>query len=284
VSIKKPEDFWELRVHSVETPVGITGLCVGYEQKEWRYQAFANYIMDWLPEFCLNYKELRNLSAANLVRKLRNAASMVYQSTEYKKRGEFGEILLHAAVRSVFDSVPAISKIYFKDSANDTVKGFDCVHAVGGIDNLELWIGEVKFYTNVSDAISQVKTEILDHLDKEYLRKEFIAIGNKLDTDDERAQEVQKLISENQSLDNIFKRICVPILLTYESNVVQNNDCICRGYIDAFQEEIRNIHKRFTDNGKQLPEVRYHLFLLPLDNKDTLNRMLDQRLKAMQSI
>ena len=102
MALEKPDDFWELRVHDVGQPIGVTGLCVGYEQNEWRYQAFADYIMEWLPEFCLNYKELMNLVAAKLVQKLRNAASIVYQSDEYRKRGEFGEILLHAAVRSVF--------------------------------------------------------------------------------------------------------------------------------------------------------------------------------------
>ena len=34
----------------------------------------------------------------------------------------------------------AISKVFFKDSPNDTVKGFDAVHVVESLDGLELWL------------------------------------------------------------------------------------------------------------------------------------------------
>src|SRR3712207_6996007 len=59
-------------------------------------------------------------------------------SEKYSKRGEFGELLLHSVIRDVFHSEPAISKIFFKDSANDTVKGFDAVHVVEVEGSLEL--------------------------------------------------------------------------------------------------------------------------------------------------
>ncbi|MEN3029932.1 Hachiman antiphage defense system protein HamA [Chromobacterium amazonense] len=37
----------------------------------------------------------------------------------------------------------AISKIYFKDAVNNTVKGFDAVHVLATQNGLELWLGEV---------------------------------------------------------------------------------------------------------------------------------------------
>jgi len=147
-SLPQPERFWEIRVHDVGNK-GISGLCVGYEQGVWRENAFADYVMDWLPEFSLNSKERENLNHANAVESLRKAARLVYKTEKFKNRGEFGEIFLHAAIRSVFDSIPAISKIYYKSSHNDTVKGFDCVHVVGPVDDLELWLGEVKFYNEI---------------------------------------------------------------------------------------------------------------------------------------
>jgi hypothetical protein len=61
---------------------------------------------------------------------LRAAAQRVYATKKFANRGEFGELLLHIAARQVFNTLPEI-KVYYKDADNDTVKGFDSVHAVG---------------------------------------------------------------------------------------------------------------------------------------------------------
>lgn len=282
--LPKPAPFWEIRVHDASTDQGVSGLCVGYEQDQWRYAAFADYIMEWLPEFCLNSKEREELSHESAVKSLRKAANLVYQTDKYKKRGEFGELFLHAAIRSVFDSLPAISKLYYESSANNTVKGFDCVHVVGPVDALELWLGEVKFYTDIAAAIRDVVAELKGHLGPKFLRNEFILIGNKLDDTDAYTAEVQKLISERTSLDDIFKRICIPVLLTYESAAVKANTAICDAYVASFEKEIRQHYASFYDKSQGLPPVRFHLFLFPLKEKQRLVDALHNKLKAWQQI
>jgi hypothetical protein len=102
--------------------------------------------MEWLPEFALNYSELTNVHSGNMTALVKQAAKRVYETNKFKRRGEFGEILLHAAIRQVFGSLPAISKIYYKSARNDTVKGFDAVHVVGPPEEMEVWLGEAKFY------------------------------------------------------------------------------------------------------------------------------------------
>lgn len=282
--LPQPERFWELRVHDVDSDHGLSGLCVGYEQGRWRYSAFADYIMEWLPEFCLNSKERADLSHATAVKSLRKAANLVYQTDKYGKRGEFGELFLHAAIRSVFDSLPAISKIFYKSAHNDTVKGFDCVHVVGPLDELELWLGEVKFYTDVAAAIRDVVAELERHLTPDFLRNEFILIGNKLDERDAYTKAVQRLLSERRSLDDIFKRLCIPVMLTYESKTVANHDAICQEYITAFEAEVKQHHSTFAEKSAGLPMTRCHLFLLPLEEKQRLVGAMHEKLKAMQKI
>lgn len=283
-TLSKPDPFWEVRIHELDTTKGISGLCVGYEQGKWRYEEFSGYIMEWLPEFCLKSKEREELAHQSAVKSLRKAANLVYQTDKYSKRGEFGEIFLHAAIRSIFNSLPAISKIYYKSSANNTVKGFDCVHVVGSIDDLELWLGEVKFYKDINKAIYDVGKEIEEHLAADFLRNEFILIGNKLDETDTFCTNVQKLISSRVSLDIIFKRVCVPVMLTYESDVVLSNSVICQEYIDAFCQEIRKYYALFCKKMVGVPSVRIHLFLLPLHEKDSLVESLHKKLKAWQNI
>ena len=50
-----------------------------------------------------------------MVDRLAEAAKTVYTTEKYKKRGEFGELILHLILRDFFETVPLLSKIYFKD-------------------------------------------------------------------------------------------------------------------------------------------------------------------------
>lgn len=176
----KPDSFFELVVHDIDSIPGLTGASAGYENGAFRNDEFAEYLIEWLPDFALKYSELEEFNSGNSRRMLRKAAQVVYTSTKYKSRGEFGELLLHALLREVFDSEPAISKMYYKTATNDTVKGFDAVHIVDAVDGLELWLGEVKFYNNNGTrAIADITKEILEHTDYNYLKDEFLLIDNK---------------------------------------------------------------------------------------------------------
>lgn len=283
---QQPDTFWELRVHDIEIDPSLTGLCVGYETKKWRARQFALHMMEWLPEFALTRSELESVGPANMVRLMRDCAKKIYQSEKFKNRGEFGELFLHAAVRTVFKSEPAISKIYYKTSANETVKGFDAVHVVGAPDDMELWIGEAKFYKNIKDAIRDVVAEIEDHTQRDYIKDEFLFIKGKIDDKSEHADQMQKLLSPNTSLDVVFKRACIPVLLTYESACVANHDECSTEYCNEFEDELRLHYSDFVSKlrGISLPKkLTIRLFLLPLHIKDTLLDILDEKLKSHQN-
>ena len=148
-----------------------------------------------------------------------------------------------------------------------------------------MWLGEVKFYTDVAAAMRQdVIAELQQHLTPDFLRKEFILIGNKLDDRDAYTKAVQQLLSERKSLDDIFKRICVPVMLTYESKAVADHKAICREYITAFENEVKQHHATFAQRSAVLPITRCHLFLLPLEEKQRLVNAMHDKLKAMQGI
>lgn len=279
----KPNAFLEVRVHDLSLTPSITGLCVGYERGEWRASQFANHIIEWLPEFALKHSELTDMHSGNAVQLLRNAAKRVYESEKFKNRGEFGELFLHAAIRQVFDSQPAISKIFYKSARNETVKGFDAVHVVGPPGNLELWLGEAKFYTDIEDAINKVVTELRDHTETDYLRDEFLLIKGKIDPSWPHAQALEKLLEENTSLDEVFQRACIAVLLTYDSDCLGAHDKCDAQYAAAFETEIRMHYATFA--GKGIPsELTIHLILLPLKTKDELLKALDTKLRALQSI
>ena len=283
MSFLKPDPFLTVRVHNVDLEPSVSGLCAGYERGEWRVKQLADHVMDWLPEFALTASECETLGHQNATKLMRRAAKKVYDSEKFRNRGEFGEILLHAAIRQVFDSLPAVSKIYYKSANNDTVKGFDAVHVVGPPDDLELWLGEAKFYDDISRAIKDVVAEMQKHLETDYLRDEFALIVNKIDPKWPHAEVLTKLLQPEVSLDEVFARVCIPVLLTYDSPCIAANSSCSTAFAKAFEQEVAKHYTTFCGQAI-LHEIRIHLFLLPLLEKKALTEVLDGKLKLWQQL
>lgn len=265
-------------------------LSPGFERGRWRLDALVEHAMEWLPEFALNHTEIEELQAHNAFRMIRRAAKSIYQTDKYGKRGEFGELFLHIALRQIYSTLPAVSKIYYKTGVNDTVKGFDAVHVVPKDDGLELWIGETKYYKDLNAAIRDVCDEIVDHLATDYLRNEFLLISNKIDDDWEYAERLASLLDENTSLDDVFSRAAIPVLLTYESESITK----CGGdeslLKDLIEPELQEASQRLRDKlsttyqkafGQQL-ELTIHFILFPLEEKQALTNALHERLRGVQ--
>ena len=224
--------------------------------------------MEWLPEFCLSAEELADLTPGNALRMIRKAAKLVYQTDKYKLRGEFGELFLHIALRQVYSSIPAISKLYWKDSANSTVKGYDAVHVVATNNKLELWLGEVKFYDNATRAINDVVEELEGHLDIKYMKSEVALIANKLDKTSPHYPALAKLLHPNTSIDEVFDAACVPVLVTYDSKALKAHTKSTAQYLQALRAEVDAIQLRLSNKLKPLKlPVRMHLFVIPLQSK-----------------
>ncbi|EQA05310.1 DUF1837 domain-containing protein [Glaesserella parasuis] len=281
---KPPEPFLEVKVHDLTANPPVAALCAGYEGGKWRATQLAAHVMEWLPEFCLNAQEVRNLNSSNALKMLRKAARQVYQTEKHKNRGEFGEIFLHIALRQIYNSIPAISKIYYKDSVNGTVKGFDAVHVIKNDSKLELWLGEVKFYPEYNRAINDVVKELVEHTKDDYLRNENMFILNKIDDKFSFYPELSKLLDTNTSLDDIFDCVCIPILITYDSETLKNNNKRTDKFNEELKVEVMRINQKMYDKLSQikLPPVRIHLFLLPLQDKSILINALDKELKDLQ--
>ncbi len=288
--MESPEHFLNIVFHHENRAGDDLTLCAGFERGGWRSEQLANHIIEWLPEFALKHSELDELGHHNALKIIRKAAKTVYQSEKYGKRGEFGEILLHIAMRQVYETIPAVSKIYYKSSPNETVKGFDAVHVVRNPDGLELWIGETKFYKDVKAAIRDVADEIVDHLETDYLKSEFILIGNKIDPSWPEAEDLHDLLSENTSLDDVFKKVCIPVLITYESDTTKSATISNDEYIQNLEQEViseyTRLRNRLNDKyiaryGEEIP-ITVHVFFVPLANKTELITKLDTKLKGLQ--
>ena len=282
-NLPHPTPFLEVRVHRLDLVPGLSGVCAGYELGTWRASQLAAHMIEWLPDFALNHKEREVFGLHNAIPMIARAAHVVYTSQNFKKRGEPGEILLHIVLRQVFGTLPAISKIYYKDSNNDIVKGFDAVHVIASSEGLELWLGEAKCYEDLNSAINDVVRELQDHTHIDFLRSEFAAITHKIDDSWEHATRLRKLLDKNTSLDDVFDRACIAVLLAYNSPTIGIHNKVTQKFKDKFEEEV--LKHRSTFAGKDLPrKIRVHLFLLPMGNRADLIQEFDKRLKACQTM
>lgn len=259
----------------------LAGFHIGYESGVWRSTDLVKALIRALPDFALNESEKAQLSHENALRLVAEAARTVYQTDKYGKRGEFGELLLHVVLKRHFHTLPAISKIYYKDGPNETVKGFDAVHVVATEDDLELWLGEVKFYKNIRQAIADVVEELKAHAERTYLLNEFHFVRNKIDSTWPHADRLRALLNPETSLDYVFDRIRVPVLLTYESPTAAGVTAVSDAFLQALEDELREHHADFA--GRPIPaSLQITLILVPLVEKQPILDLLHQRLTNLQ--
>jgi hypothetical protein len=293
VTYNKPSSVLSVITQEIHDEVSLLAVCAGHEDKTWRHNALSEDLIRWAADWILTHEELASFNSGNGFDLLSKALVRVYTSPRYEGRGEVGELLLHIILRKFLNSERAISRIYFKDAPNMTVNGFDAVHIVaaepaeGTEEELELWLGESKFYVNSYDAVSAVLKELQDHLSTGYLRTEFAAIADKIPTTWRHAGAVRSLLAREVSLDDVFERVVVPVFITFDSDILTKHQTSSGAYqaemADHMKTEWEGFRRRL--GNLELPrEVRVHLILLPMATKKKLIDTFDGRLKRWQEL
>jgi Cap4 SAVED domain len=217
-----PKPFLISRFSDDQQNPRIKCICPGFELKKWRFERLAAHLIDWLPDFAIRQDCLPpNIENITDYRKLVElAAERIYKTEKTKLRGEIGELLLHAICRQFSGTFPAVSKVYYKDSSNDIVKGFDLVHTKydEASCELQLWLGEAKFFSSGTDAIGDAIRSIRKHLDAGFLTSEKILLGGKISTDTPGYAILKSLFDRDTPLDELFQRLIIPILIAYKRN------------------------------------------------------------------
>lgn len=256
---------------------------VGYEENKFRLQPLVDVIRSVIPEFALGYPAGHQITSSELVDKLKEAAKIVYTTDKYQKRGEFGELILHLLLRDFCKTVPLISKIYFKDTYNVTVHGFDGVHVTVENGYNKLWLGESKLYQDGKSGVLDLSKDLKEHLAADYLRQEFELISKKLPVDFPEVDYWRNLMDKHQKLEVIYSSIVIPMVCTYTSQVCQNHCEETKEYIESFITECKYLESEFQSKNVRT-NLEVILMLLPVYDKNELNTELDKRLKAMQQI
>jgi len=256
---------------------------VGFDQNKFRLLPLVETIRSVIPEYALGYHQGNNIPLTEIVDRLQDAAKTVYTTDKYKRRGEFGELILHLLLRDFCNSIPLISTIFFRDAPNIPAHGFDGVHVTINGNEKKLWLGESKLYKSGTDGVTDLVGDIVKHFNADYLREQFSLITRKLPVDAPEIEHWRTLMHKNQKLDVIFSSIVIPMVCTYNSSLFTSHNDETQQYINDFKKECEALHDEFN-RKKPASNLEIMLLLLPVPDKDELNTELDARLKAMQRI
>jgi len=256
---------------------------VGFDQQKFRLTPLVDVIRNVIPEFSLGYHCGTMIGLTSMVEKLKEAAEIVYMTDKYQKRGEFGELILHLLLRDFRNTIPLISKMYFKDNHDVPAHGFDGVQISIEGSIKKLWLGESKLYKSGEAGISDLLNDIKKHVNEDYIRREFSLISKKLPESIPEIEYWRNLMDKHQRLDVIFDGIVIPMLCTYNSSIFTRHTDNTRQYFIDFENECKELFEKF-DNKRPASQVEIILLLLPVPSKDELNNQIHKRLKAIQEI
>ena len=141
-----------------------------------------------------------------------------------------------------------------------------------------LWLGEAKFYRSIDSAIRSALNDLDEHFEQDYLRGEFALIADKIDDSHPHADELRTLMHPNTSLDAVFDRIVVPVLVAYDSSATIAHNFDCPEYRSTLEAEVRRAWMRFSSGFNVKLPITVRLFLVPMATKRALLEALDGEL------
>lgn len=284
------ESFTNVNTDTSLTPTDnkkLLSIINDFEDGEWRYRKFQEFIWDNIAETALSSKERKSLidkpqsSLIEAAKKLR----LTDASKDDKGQGsELAEIVLYGIMKHHYKALPVVPKIFYKQNAQDFAKGSDSVHIVlEGDDDFSIWFGEAKFYNNIEDVrLDVIVKSVKNSLQTEKLKKENSIITNVCDIDnleitDKLKKDIKDLLSTRESIDNLKPKLNIPILLLHECEITQKQTTLT----DEYKEEVKAFHLERAQSyfKKQLAEIaalhmysqiKFHIILFPVPEKETI--------------
>ena len=300
-------------INEIISNVNLKAYMVGFDlndsgKKTYRLDKLIGILTDVIPEFAFGLHQGSLTENTKLVSKIKDAAKSIYKvnafnevceiylkngflddddERKYMRRGEFGELILHLLLRDFHNTIPLISKIYFKDSYGHAVHGFDAIH----IDPVEktLWLGESKIYINGKSGIKELINDINTHIKSDFLNDEFTIVSKRV-TDDKSIPERDewlRVMNNSTKLSDKLESIKIPLLCTYTSkNFSDYDDESLEDFKLAFEAEISEL-KTYFDNNNNHPlkdNLDIILLLFPIKCKKELVGGLHRNLTLLQNL
>lgn len=259
----------------------LLGLVNDFEEYDWSLEKVIDFINIYISETALTMTEkesLINKGKMNLILK------ESYKNIRIDKyMAEIGEIFLYGILKEYYSAIPLNPKIYYKQNSNDYAKGFDSVHITLDDNNLLLWLGESKFYSNIDNAIDEACKSLKEHINKKIIKKEFelsydsknFNIIKSKHLDESNAEELENILNKTKKLEYVKNKLHVPIMIMYECHITKK-------YKELSEQYVEELKKFFIQKGNiflsELNDsimdyykcIHFHLFLFPVVNINSI--------------
>lgn len=261
----------------------LIGIVNDFEDGNWRYEKFNNFVWDNIADTALSLREREALKSKPRTTLFESAKKLRLSNPvdDISKGSELAEIVLYGIMKHKFKAIPVVPKIFYKQNSQDNAKGADSVHIVIGEDGrFTLWFGEAKFYNSIEDArLPSIIESVGNSLRTDKLKKENSIITNLgdldlIEIDDETRTNIRASLSNTNSIDTLKEIINIPILLLHECSLT----AAAREFTDTYLESVRAYHKEraisyFEKQAEALGNVfkysslTFHLILFPVPKK-----------------
>lgn len=283
-----PKDFeYDIKYSS------LLGLSNKYIDGKWSIKKFCNFFKDKIVLSALSTEEVELISdspatslenAFENLRKVKNKDNTEGKITD----GEVGEIFLYGIMREYYQATVLVPKIFYKQNTNDTVKGGDSVTITLSNNEVGIWFGESKFYSNINNAINDSVKSISDFL-KDKINKEIsisydcLRLDNikkmLMEKSNEELYNKLKYLLRKDNIDKLKQHMHIPILILYECDITKSSksqeELIKRDINNIFKEKSfmllkKQITKLKENNIYNYESIKFHIILFPCVDKDKI--------------
>jgi hypothetical protein len=273
-------------------------------------KGWINEIFDAIPFFALGQNKALEISKDSPRKAVKQGIKLLYDVKEireankeyltnpklkfddkYLKRGEFGELILYYLLQEKLGKPQLISKIYFKDSYNSVVHGFDAVHF--DKNSKELWIGESKFYIDKNSALRDLVDDLYKHFNIDFFNQEFTIIKRRFGDLGIQDDDISTLVDpQTKQLSKIIN-INACFFALFDSKIVNSfsyevgTDKPSQQFLDILKKAVEKTRVNFDSKISTYPykdKLKIHLFLFPVNSKYKLIQALHEKLKREQGL
>lgn len=260
-----------------------------FEDGEWRYEKFQNFIGDNLASSALSAKERDALISNGNFETMRveSLKKLRKSSAENNSEGsELAEICLYGIMSRHYKALPIVPKIFYKQNSNDYAKGADSVHLVLNKNDYEIWLGESKFYKDIDKAFQAALDSVDSMLGTDKLKKENSIITNLAELKELKHEHLTEDMVSNilntldfkNSIDDFKKKLHIPIFILHECELTKSSTDL-----STYRKSLINIHEEKTNKYKKkmlaklaniynITDISFHLILFPIPEKERIRK------------
>jgi hypothetical protein len=277
----KAEKFF-LELHSLEADAfgrSSSSYDAQYERKKWRSKQLASYVAKWIAELTLRASELIEIDQLNMGSMLASSLDAVASECPVDETRLFGEALLHAILRHWFESEPIACKLFHRSKFGDQITRN--AHVVHALDGDQLWLGRTRIYSGgtVDGLFEEIKDELLVSLETDVLIEERETILNLYEPQFLLSNDLDNALDRGAPIDSLISVLCLSILIVYESAVLGQGHI--ENYRETLVDEVTRISASLTESlPEEIREVRFHLFLVPVEHASTLLQHFSEALRS----